>query len=436
MKLTPLITCGLALSSMFAAPLWADDGFYTDHQLLAGKPFEGASISILSVQTPQFTGLQLRSAAFTALTGIKTEWTFVPFSELKAALSTEGETGAKSYDVVNFLDSWGPANAFWLEPLDEYLELDGLSMDRYPEAFARSAQFENWTLGLPLRAHAQLMFYRKDLIEEPPKSWADVIKIGQDLKSNARDVAPLALYYGDDGNLQNLFIWINFLWAAGEEVFDENGMPAWDTEAGLSATEDYIALQSTHQVTTPTATSDLEADARKAFAEGRAAMIPVWWWAYAGFADALGADQVGFVGMPAYRGETKTYAISMPFGISEYTDMPEASWEFLKWLSNPDMDRDNAIEREVGGTAINNNVVTHISSLRDAQVNAANGNIQAAAWQSLERSGIMPQTREWPEIGALLSTAIAEAARGGDTRLLMSKAAADARDILLSVKTQ
>jgi len=144
----------------------------------------------------------------------------------------------------------------------------------------------------------------------------------------------------------------------------------------------------------------------------------------------LAEDQVAFTGMPAYEGETVTYAISMPFSISSYSDNKDAAWEFLKWLSNPEMDKANATEREVAGKPIVNNVVTHISSLQDAEVNAANANIQEAAWNSLESSDIMPQIAEWPEVGDVISGAIAEAAAGGDVRELMSAAAEQATKIL------
>ena len=94
------------------------------------------------------------------------------------------------------------------------------------------------------------------------------------------------------------------------------------------------------------------------------------------------------------------------------------------------MDRANAIEREVGGQEIINNVVTHITSLTDEEVNAANNGIQAAAWESLKESDIMPQIPEWPEVGDILSAAIAEAAAGGDVRQLMLDAAEQSDRIL------
>lgn len=402
--------------------------------LKEGKPFDGTTLNILSVVTPQFDGLMLRDEEFTELTGIDTEWTFIPFGSLQEKITAEGIAANGQFDVVNYLDSWGPPNAHWLESIDEWMEADGISMDRYPPAFAKSAQYEGETKGFPLRAHAQLMFYRKDLIDQPPETWDDVIRIGQELKESNTDISPLALYYNNDGNRQNLFIWLNFLWAAGGDVFDDEGRPAWTSEAALKATEDYIGLHTDAQITNPASLSFVEQDARQSFMQGNSAMMPVWWWAYSSMINpeqsTLTADQVGFAGMPAYGEEAVTYAISMPFSISTYSDNKEAAWEFLKWLSNPDLEKRNATEREVAGESIINNVVTHTANLQDADVNAANANIQEAAWASLQNSDIMPQIPEWPEVGDILSTAIAEAAAGGDTRELMTAAADQATKVL------
>ncbi|MFK7792995.1 MAG: sugar ABC transporter substrate-binding protein [Devosiaceae bacterium] len=427
---TFLTTVALA-GTMLAAPLTAvaDD---LPYGLLDGQPFAGTTLNVLSVVTPQFDGLMLRDDEFTEMTGIEVEWTFIPFGGLQEKINAEGLAATGTFDVVNYLDSWGPPNAHWLQPIDALMERDGISMDRYPAAFARSAQYEGQTLGFPLRAHPQVLFYRKDLIDTPPSSWEEVAALSQSWDNE--DVAPLALYYNNDGNRQNLFIWLNFLWASGSDVFNEDGTAGWTSEAALQATEDYVALLTEHEVANPSSLAFVEQDARQSFMQGNSAMIPGWWWFYSGFQNpetsTLTRDQIGFVGMPTYQGVTQSYAISMPFSISSYSENQDAAWEFLKWLSNPDMDRANAIEREVAGQPIVNNVVTHISSLQDPDVNAANDGIQAAAWDSLERSDIMPQIPEWPEVGDLLSAAIAEAAAGGDTRQLMTDAAEQANRVL------
>ena len=399
--------------------------------LKEGKPYAGTTLNILSVVTPQFEGLMLRDGEFTDLTGIETEWTFIPFTSLQEKVASVGVAADGGFDVVNYLDSWGPPNSHWLVAIDDLMAEDGISMDRYPAAFAKSAQFEGKTIGFPLRAHAQLMFYRKDVFAEigmePPRTWDDTVAIAEAIRSKGLDIEPLALYFHNDGNRQNLFIWLNFLWAAGADVFDENTCPIWASEEGLAATEDYIALHTVRKATNASSISFVEQDARQSFQQGKSAMIPVWWWAYSPFinpkASVLKKEQVGFVGMPAYQGRTVTYAISMPFSISKYSKSQGAAWEFMKWLSNPALEKKNATEREVAGKTIINNVVTHAANLQDADVNAANDMIQQAAWESLKESDIMPQIAEWPEIGDILSAAITKAAAGGDTRELMKEAA-------------
>ena len=372
------------------------------------------------------------------MTGITVNWTEIPFVGLQEKVSSVGVAADGSFDVVNYLDSWGPPNARWLMPIDDLMARDGISMDRYPAAFAKSAQFDGKTLGFPLRAHAQLFFYRKDIFDElgleAPKTWDDVIAAGKAIRESGKDIEPLALYYHNDGNRQNLFIWLNFLWAAGADLFDENMKPAWNSEAGLQATKDYIGLHTEDKITHPGSIQFVEQDARVSFQQGKAAMIPIWWWAYSPMINdeqsVLKPEQVAFTGMPSYEGKTVTYAISMPFSISDYSKHKEAAWEFLKWLSNADLEKRNAIEREVAGTPISNNVVTHIANLQDPEVNAANAGIQEAAWASLQNSDIMPQIAEWSEIGDVLSAAIAEAAAGGDVEQLMNDAADRAEKIL------
>ena len=193
--------------------------------------------------------------------------------------------------------------------------------------------------------------------------------MGKVIKEKKPDLGPLALYFKHDGNRQNLFVWLNFLWGGGADVFDDNFCPIWTSEAALQATRDYIALHTEHQITSKGSETFVEQDARQSFQQGNSAMMPVWWWAYSPMTNpdqsVLGKDQVAFTGMPAYQGDSPvTYAISMPFSISQHSQHQEAAWEFLKWLSNPDLDKLNALHQPFQGDdgeqhTIINNVVTH-----------------------------------------------------------------------------
>jgi ABC-type glycerol-3-phosphate transport system substrate-binding protein len=150
---------------LFSASASAGDNVLP-YQLKSGKPYAGTTLNTLAVVTPQFKSYELRDEEFESLTGIKLNWTHIPFVALQEKVSSVGVAADGSFDVVNYLDSWGPSYAYWLEPIDNWLKRDGISMNRYPEAFKKSAMFKGQTLGFPLRAHPQLMFYRKDLFKK------------------------------------------------------------------------------------------------------------------------------------------------------------------------------------------------------------------------------------------------------------------------------
>ena len=131
---------GATLAAGLAGTAFAQD---LPYNLKSGKPYAGTELNILSVVTPQFDGLMLRDQEFTDLTGIKTNWTFIPFTALQEKVASVGVAADGNFDVVNYLDSWGPPNARWLVPLNDWLARDGISMDRYPAAFAKSATFQD-----------------------------------------------------------------------------------------------------------------------------------------------------------------------------------------------------------------------------------------------------------------------------------------------------
>lgn len=411
------------------------------YNLKAGKPYDGTELRVLLVGTPQFKGLELRAGEFTKLTGIKVTWDETTFKALQEKVSSVGVAADGSYDVVNYLDSWGPPNARWLVDLGPLLKRDGISMDRYPSAFTKSVTYDGKVMGLPLRSHVQIFYYRKDIFDKlnlaAPKTWADVVTAGKAVQKAMPEVGGVACYYGADGNRQNLYLWLDFLRGAGADVFDAKGNPAWDTPAGIQATKDYIALNTVDKVCAPGSVSSLEQDSRIVFMQGKAAMLPIWSWAYSPLispeSSTLKPEQVGFAEMPSYKGAPPvSLTNSMPYSISKYSKKQEASWEFLKWLSNPELEKKNGIEKKVNGVNTASTVFNLKASFTDAEINAANANVPKAAAVALAANAApLPMTVDWPEIGDLLSIAINKAAASdGDVEQLMKTAAKDATRVL------
>lgn len=436
-----LMSAYITMAAQPAAPASGASAATASYGLKPGKPFNGQTIKVLAVNAPQFVALQKRTQQFTDQTGITVRWLFVPFNALQEKVTSVGVAANGNVDVVNYLDQWGASYAHWLQPLEPLVRQDGFDLADFPPAFLQSATFSGKLYGMPVRSNVQMFLYRKDILDalhlKAPQSWQDVIDAGPKIRAAYPGIAPLACYYGADGNRQNLFLWADFVRGAGGRILDDKGYPAWASPQALKATREYVELYSKHDLCGPGATSNVEQEARISFQQGRAAMLPIWQWAYAAVTNpkdsTLKPEQVGFAPMPAYKaGDAPTTVVNtLPFSISMYSKHKGAAWEYLKWLANPDVDKRNAIERDVNGYAVRNNVVNRWSSLRDPAVNAANSNVQTAEIAALQGNAApMPEVIYWPEVADLASTAINKAASGGDVDALMKDASERAHRVV------
>ena len=71
-------------------------------------------------------------------------------------------------------------------PIDRMMADDKVTLDRYYPAHQLGVTYGGKIYGLPLRGHAQLMFYRKDLLEKHglsvPKTWAELARVAKVIK--------------------------------------------------------------------------------------------------------------------------------------------------------------------------------------------------------------------------------------------------------------
>lgn len=387
-------------------------------QIKPGKPYAGTTVNILLPQASQFRAHEKRLGEFEELTGIKAVYTYVPYGQVRDKITTEAVAGSSAFDVVCYQDSWGPSLSLYLEPLDALLARDGVDMNTYPQAYRQGSQMEGKTYGLPIRGHPQMLFYRKDLLDaagvQPPKTWDELITVADAVQKKS-GIAGLAMYYGKGNGQQNLFLWMNYLWGKGGDLFNEDYSATRFTEpAAVEATQQYLDLLLKHKVAAPGSVQFVEGDAVNSVAQGNSAMVMVWWWVYSvltGSKSTLKPEQVGFAPMPKYAdGNPVSYALSLPFAVSALSKQKDAAWEFMKWVSRPELEQACAIDKSDPNTS--DIVVTHTESFLDPKVNEANHGLHKVAAQSLEGSRILPQLKEWPQIATVLENKISELAAG------------------------
>lgn len=384
-----------------------------EHGLKAGKPYAGKTVNLLLPPASQFRAQEKRLSEFEALTGIKVVYTYVPYGQLLDKITTEAVAGNGAYDLIAYQDSWLAALAGYLEPIDANVKADKLDLARYPKVFSEAALFEGRNYGLPVRAHPQLYFYRKDLFAQAgakvPQTWDEMLTATRAVQDKT-GVAGVAMDYVKGSGFQNLWLWFNCLWGHGSDVVDAQGKPLFNNAAGVAATQAYVDVLFKHKVANPGSTQFNEYDMVNSMAQGNSASMMVWWWTYSvltGDRSKLKADQVGFAPMLSIgEKKTPTVAIVMPFGMSKQSRNKEAAWEFLKWVTNPALEAAIVSDKSDANTA--DIVATHISTFRNEKVNQANFGLHQAALQSLENARTLPKMAVWPQVATVLETAISD----------------------------
>jgi multiple sugar transport system substrate-binding protein len=400
-----------------------------------GKPYAGTEVNLLTVVAPQFKAHEDRLGEFEALTGIKVKYQYVPFASTREKLTAELVGQSAQYDVLSTMDVWGPSMYQLFEPLNAMLAEKKIDMEsRYPYAHLRAARDGNGNgkniLGFPIRGHVQLMFYRRDIFEKlglkAPGTWDDMVEAGK-LITAKTDLSGVAMYYGKTAG-QNLMIWFNYLWGAGGDLLDAEGQPAFNSPAGIAATQAYIDVMLKHKAAPAASASFNETDAVNSVAQGKSAMVPVWWWRYASLVDpkvsTLKPEQVAFAPLPSMPGKPNTtYTNTWFYGINRNSKKKAAAMEFLTWLSQPEIERGVLLDK-----SMNEVVAMQTKNLLDVDVNARFNGMHAFGAQALKGAKGTPLFPQWPQVSDVLEASISELASGkGQVKPALDDAAARVR---------
>ena len=407
--------------------------------LKAGQPYKGQTVDVFLCcpKTEQFLQWYNFTPEFTEMTGIKVNYHWQPWGNAQEKIMNEFVSDTGAFDVMIFLDAWGAGYQNYLEPLNSYLERDGIDTNRWPPAFINGAKYgkDGNIYGMPVRGHGQLLFYRADVFDKlglkVPTTFAELEAVGKKITEET-DMYGMAYYYGRGSQAQNLMLWVSYLWSNGGDLFDDNWKPIFNNAKGLEATKRYTGMLTDLKIVPPNAVNFSEGDGRKAVMQEEAAMTISWWWSYASMTDPKKAQPgvvkgLKFAPVPSWEGKgSGTYALSMPLGMAANSEEKDASWEFIKWISNNyELQKKIALDPEFP-----NNVVSLKSVFHDTEVNAKWDNIQETVLAGLENSDVMPMIMEWAEVSTVLETAINIIASGKDAKTELDKAAKEVEEIL------
>jgi ABC-type glycerol-3-phosphate transport system substrate-binding protein len=165
--------------------------------------------------------------------------------------------------------------------LDSQWEYAEFVKDLYP-AFVEANSLDGRLYGLPVKADASLLWYRKDWFAqeglEPPEDWDDlVVAASHFLQPQVQEqyglAHPLVFPGGTAGGEATVYNLMPFIWSAGGGLFDaESGNVALDGPGTRRALQFLRELVTRHRVSPPDVANYRWDTAPRLFASGKVAM--------------------------------------------------------------------------------------------------------------------------------------------------------------------
>jgi multiple sugar transport system substrate-binding protein len=229
-------------------------------------------LRVALVGGPMYDPLYDAIPAFEALAGVRVVIAAkLPHPELNAYVADALSSGAP-LDVISTHTKYAPSQAQWLSPLDVVVGdawLDDLLA--HPVELSR---VDGALLQVPRNLDVRLLHYRRDLVAEAPRTWADLVAAADAGRHAPAGPSYGFLFPGRDSGLFGTFY--ELLVSAGGELFDEALQPAFDTDAGRWAVEQIVDLHRVRELTP----RDLERwhydEISAAFRDGQAVMVTDW----------------------------------------------------------------------------------------------------------------------------------------------------------------
>jgi multiple sugar transport system substrate-binding protein len=267
-------------------------------------------------------------------------------------LRTQFQAGGGDIDVIGADVIWPAqfaANGWLLDVTDRFPKSD---QSQFLPGPINSLMYDGKIYGVPWFTDAGLLYYRADLLEksgysEPPKTWVEMqemaVKVAQD-----QNIANGFVFQGDqyEGGVCN---GLEYIWTNGGDVLDPGDpnkviIDSPEAAAGLAIeqgiVEDGVAPQAVATYT--------ETETDPAFLGNKAVFARNWPYMYAlaGTSDFpdVKPEQIGVAPLPVTQGNSLASTLGgWNMLINAQTDMPDEAWEFVKFMTSEQGQRQRAI---------------------------------------------------------------------------------------------
>jgi multiple sugar transport system substrate-binding protein len=258
--------------------------------------------------------------------------------------STSFLSGAAGYDIVYADVIWTPkfAAAGWLLDLTERLSPEDAA-DFLPVPLA-AGYYKGRLYRIPAFSDAGVLYYRKDLVPQPPATFDDLERLAQQFKTEDRSGF---LWQGKQ--YEGLVtVYLEVLWGFGGDWIDaETRQVLLDRPEAFQALE--FLKKTIGTISPPAVTTYIEDDTRNLFQNGRSVFLRNWpyVWTLMKESPMRLEDRVGIVPMAHAEGHASAATLGgWGFAVSRFTKNPAAAWQFVEFVTRPEQLR--AVQSRMG----------------------------------------------------------------------------------------
>jgi multiple sugar transport system substrate-binding protein len=285
--------------------------------------------------------------------------------------------------------------------------------------------------GIPLFVDAGLFYYRQDLLKkygfDPPRTWTDMLAQGEVILKGEKDPA-LHIYSGQFKQYEGLVCDIlEFIWSNGGAVLEPTSRRVLLAEPASIEAITFVRDRIIGHAAPRGAANYEEPESLELFVQGRAVFLRNWPYTWSVASDPHKSKVAGKIGvgpLPAFVGHSPASALGgWQFGISRWSNEPDAAWEFVQFMTSQESQRTLAVEAGLAPT--------RISVYQDPEIQEKMPHLKRFL-PAFEKARPRPISPLYPmisqELQRLFSRAITE--KQGDVPALAKKAASRIERVL------
>jgi multiple sugar transport system substrate-binding protein len=240
------------------------------------------------------------------------------------------------YDVVDVDVVWTAEFAAkgWLQPLKDKMAIDTSAMLK---PTVDSATYKGTLYAAPQTSDGGFLYYRKDLVPNAPKTWAEMMDMCSIAKANN-----IGCYSGQFSKYEGLTVNASeAINSAGGSVLDKDSKPSLNTADAKAGLENLAKAYADGNIPKEAITYK-EEESRQAFQDGKLMFLRNWPYAY-NLITTEGSSQVkdklGLAPLPGNDGPGASSLGGHNAAVSVYSKNKATALDFLKFLTSAESEK-------------------------------------------------------------------------------------------------